>query len=470
MNPHALHHYRLQTFDPGELVPVGLVEVLPGDVFRHSASMFLRVTPLAAPVMHPVQLRLHHFYVPHRIVWEEAGGTGDWEDFITGGNSGTDSQAVPTMATTGTVSDLLNYLGCPPTAGVNVSALPVAGFNRIFNEWYRDQDLVTARDWDDLTIPKVAWGKDYLTAARPWAQRGDAVSLPLGTDAPVTIPGKGPQASDDFISLDSNDQVYRATGATAGNAMIADLSNATAASVRDLRLAFALQRYRELRAQFGARYAEYLSRAYGVRNQDGRIQEPEYLGGGSSMVQFSEVMQTATDVGARDYSVGDLYGHGIAAARTNAYRRQFPEWGYVFTLASVRPASVYMDGIPRTWLRQDKEDFYQRELENIGEQSVYKNEVFADSVDGDSVFGYQGRYDDYRGCLSGVAGEFYDVLDYWHLGRKFSSDPALNATFVTCDPPKRIYNEQTQHALWTRVHHQIGALRHVSRRATTRTL
>lgn len=468
----------MATFDLGELVPVGLVEVLPGDQFRHSSSIFMRLSPLAAPVMHEVDVRVHHFYAPWRILWESAGGTGSWEDFITGGNDGLDAQNVPTISSTGVVGDLLDYLGIPPVSGVSISGLPVAMYNAIFNQWYRDQDLVTARAWNDLTIAKVAWAKDYFTSARPFAQRGDAVSLPLGTRADVhSQTYQGVSAT----NVPTGGAAYTPTGSAgdytwgnqgAGNAGIwADLQNATAATVPQLREAFALQRFAELRARFGARYAEYLN-MYGIRNQDGRLQEPEFLGGGSSKVQFSEVLRTNdTDAtAARAYGVGDLYGHGIAAMRSNAYVREFPEWGAVMTCVSVRPKAMYVDGIHRTWLRQDREDFWDPTLENIGDQSVYKNEVFADAVDGDTVFGYQGRYDDYRFVPSGVSGEFRDVLDHWHLGRIFASDPALNGTFVTCDPSKRVFNEQTQHSLWARVRHNLGALRPVSRAAITRTL
>lgn len=489
-NLHRLGHSVLTTGDLGELLPIGCVEVLPGDVFRHGLSAFVRLTPQAAPVMHELDVRFHAFYVPHRIVWEDAGGTGTFEDFITGGNSGADTQTVPTITTTGTAGDLLDYYGCPGVAGIEVSALPIAGYNRIFNEWYRDQDLVSARNIDATTVANIAWEKDYFTSARPWPQRGDAISLPLGTTAPVTglavqgAPLAGNVTARETggtgnITLTSrwdsdnvNTTVY--VEEDANNAgfpgVFADLSAATAATVADLRLAFALQRFAELRAQLGARYPEYLAR-YGVRDADGRIQVPELLGGGSAKVAFSEVLQTSPDdPSARGYSTGDLYGHGIAALRAPPYRRRFPEWGYVHTFLSIRPRTMYMDGIPRTLLRQDREDFFLPELEGIGEQPVTVNEVFASVANGANTFGYQGRYDEYRSEPSKVSGEFRDTLDYWHLGRTFAAEPALNETFVTCSPSKRVFNEQTQHSAWIRVRHSINALRPVGRRARTRAL
>lgn len=467
---HSLNHYRLATADMGELIPIGCVETLPGDVFRHNTTLFIRLSPMAAPVMHPVTARVHHFWQPHRLGWEEAGGTGTWEDFITGGNSGNDAQTVPTINTTGTVGDLLDYLGIADTAGVPVNALALHAVNNIFNNWYADQDLVTQRAWNDLTVPRIAWGKDYLTSARPFPQRGDAVALPLGDTAPVVVQGHAGSASIDTVSVDgTSKQVFVSPNTVAGNEMVADLANAIAPNVADWRLAVALQTFKEIRARFGARYPEFLAH-YGVNGYDGRLQIPEYLGGGSAQIQMSEVMSTSPAAGGRAFGVGDLYGHGVSAMRSNSYRRRFEEHGYVISFASIRPVAMYMDGIPRTFLRQDREDFYEPTLETVGEQAVWKNEVFADAVDGDDVWAYQGRYDDYRHQLSGVSGEFRSVLDYWHLGRTFAADPALNETFVTCSPSKRIFNEQTQHSLWIQARHNISAIRPVSRRATTRTL
>lgn len=476
---HNLSSYKLTTFDLGQLVPVGLVEALPGDTFDHDTSALVRLSPLAAPVMHPVTVRLHHFFVPHRLVWSDAGGTGTFEDFITGGNDGNDAQTVPTMSSTGTAKDLLDYYGIPLVASVDISAVPAAGFNAIFNEYYRDQDLVTARDPDDLTIPQIAWEKDYFTASRPWPQRGDEVTLPLGTQAPVTTDA----ATNTDVSVyssanttwrklaDGGDNLIE-LGGTAGveaDQLYADLSSATAASVVEIRRAFALQRYKELRARYGARYVEYL-RYLGVRSSDARLDRPEYLGGGRVQVSFSEVLQTAPDTTSRDFGVGDLYGHGIAAMRSNRYRYTCEEHGYIHTLMSVRPKSMYLDGIHRTWLRTDKESFWQRELEFIGQQEVYKNEVYADSVDGTDTWSYQDRYSEYRGVPSNVAGEFRSTLDYWHLGRKFTTDPALNSTFVECVPGKRVFNEQTQNSLWVMARHRMAARRLVSNRANPRIL
>lgn len=496
---HSLSHYKLLSCDMGELIPVGLVEVLPGDTFQQATSLLVRVSPLLAPVMHPVHVRVHHWFVPHRLVWE------DWEDFITGGPDGMDESVFPTITLsytagtpdtgTGIVGELADYLGCPPqNDGLEVSALPFRAYNLIFNEWYRDQDLVTPLDISvasgaDVTteaaLQNVAWEKDYFTSSRPWTQKGPEVTLPLSGDAPVL--GLGPQkgaattsAGATVAGSDGNDYVF--ANAWAGNQgtpnwhlfeedpanagyprVRADLSGVNAASINDLRLAFALQRYEEARARYGSRYTEYL-RYLGVRSSDARLQRPEYLGGGKQTIQFSEVLQTAEGTDP----VGELRGHGIAAVRSRRYRRFFEEHGYVVSLMSVRPRTMYVQGLHRTWNRRTKEDFWQKELQHIGQQEIVNKELYVPHATPEGVFGYQDRYDEYRRVESGVCGEFRTTdLDYWHMARIFASDPTLNSTFVTSNPTKRINAVETNDVLWIMANHSIQARRMVAARGTS---
>ncbi|AZL82921.1 major capsid protein [Apis mellifera associated microvirus 45] len=492
----SLSHYKLLSCSMGELVPIGLVEVLPGDTVQHATQMLLRVLPLQAPVMHPVHVRVHHWFVPHRLVWEE------WEDFITGGPDGMDDSSFPiinTPASTGfAVGSLADYLGVPPSvASRPVSALPFRAYAKIFNEWYRDQDLQTplviseASGTDTTTstaLVNVAWEKDYFTTARPWEQKGPQVSIPLTGDAPIVPSGpgaainlkpQGTQPADSFmgwktaVGLDfknaagaTNDS-YVGLGTPSG--MKADLSAVTSASINDLRLAMALQRYEEARARYGSRYVEYL-RYLGVRSSDARLQRPEYLGGGKQTIQFSEVLQTTpTTDGDDTVGVGNLKGHGIAAMRSNRYRRFFEEHGYVISLLSVRPRTMYVDGLARTWNRRTKEDFWQKELQHIGQQEVLNKEVYFPGGSPDGVFGYQDRYDEYRRMESGVAGEFRTTLDYWHMAREFSSAPALNASFVSSNPTNRVYSvtDPDVDKLWIMANHSIQARRMVARTGTS---
>lgn len=475
---HNLDSYRLLTGNLGQLLPAGLVEVLPGDVFNHSASLMVRVSPMAAPVMHPMTARVHHLFVPHRLSWPD-GYAVSWEDFITGGPDGNASDPLPTMNSTGVAGDLLDYLGVPTEANIEISALPLRAVNLCFNEWFRDQDLVTERSLTDTSIPKIAWGKDYYQTARPWPQKGDEVTLPLGTSADVhTASAEGATVSV-YSDAEAEQRRLDASGATAtvsvnsgtsATKLYADLSNATAATVNAIRRAFALQRFAENRARYGSRYPEYL-RLLGVRSADARLQRPEYLGGGTARISVSEVLQTAPDSSADpDAGVGDMYGHGIAMTRSNAYRRKFTEHGYVITFVSVRPRSLYATGVDRTFLRRDREDFWQRELEHIGQQPVLEQELYADSTNAANIFGYSDRYQEYRFQPSRVSGEFRTTLDHWHLGRLFGSAPALNASFIECDPSKRVFNDQTTHSLWMAVQHNLKARRLVTRRSSGRIL
>lgn len=485
---HSLSHYKLTTMDMGKLVPVGCYEVLPGDSVQQATSALIRVNPLVAPVMHPVQVRIHHWFVPNRLIWE------DWESFITGGTDGEgDGATWPYLANpTIGVGDQGDYFGLPATgAGVgNVSALPFRAYALIFNENYRDQDLVSempmsvasgADATTGATIASIAWEKDRFTSARPWPQKGPEVTLPLGTTAPVIPSGAGAKPTFNYdvltnkgINVTGGSSAVVADQANAGatdamewnsSGLVADLSTATAVSVNAVREAFALQRFEEARAMYGSRYTEYL-RYLGVRSSDARLQRPEYLGGGKQTIAFSEVLQTAPTTSGSAAGVADLKGHGIAAMRSRRYRRFFEEHGLVISLMSVRPRTIYRDGVAKMWFRGTKEDYWQKELEMIGQSEIYNRELYQFASPGD-VFGYQDRYAEYRHLPSQVNGQFRSTLNYWHLARLFSGAQTLNSAFVTCDPSTRIYAASvTNGNLLCMVNHSIQARRPVTKTGT----
>lgn len=214
-----------------------------------------------------------------------------------------------------------------------------------------------------------------------------------------------------------------------------------------------------------SRYTEYL--AYlGVRSSDARLQRPEYLGGGRQSLQFSEVLQTASTAADED-GVGQLYGHGIAGMRSNRYRKFFEEHGYIMTLAYVLPKTVYPQGLFPHWNRRVKEDFFQKELQHIGQAEVLMKEVYALGANPDSVFGYQDRYDEYRRSESSVHGEFRTTLNDWHFARLLAGEPTLNASFVSADPAKRAFQSQSTDTMLARITHQLVARRIVAAQGTS---
>lgn len=506
----SLSHYKLLTCKMGQLVPVAWFEALPGDTIQQATSALIRCAPLVTPVMHPVHVRFHHWFVPNRLVWS------NWQSFITGGSDGLNASAHPFIATTNLnghsgsnagVSTLADYMGVPTsgvTAPASINALPFRAYNLIWNEFYRDEDLQTAltnsvADGNDTTsntaLQNISWEKDYLTSSRPWVLKGSSVTLPLGSTAPVKRTTSAATAVDAYnaggnvkatagSALQINGGIAGRVDAPGGTgitfdpngSLYADLSTATGIDINTVRHAFALQRFEEARARYGSRYTEYL-RYLGVRSSDARLQRPEYLGGGRQTIQFSEVLQTGGTSTGTQTGVGNLAGHGISAMRTNRYRRFFEEHGIVITLMSVRPKTMYSQRLKRAFIRSvdagyvgttgTKEDYWQRELQHIGQQGV--NAVEADVSAGFGNFGYQDRYDEYRREESSVAGLFRSSLDTWNLSREFGSAPSLNSTFVSCVPSTRVFADTSNDNLYVMANHNIQARRLVSREGNSMT-
>lgn len=464
---HNLSHYHMFSCDIGQLIPIALIETLPGDSIQMSSSALVRITPQLKPLMHPIDIRIHHFYVVNRNLWS------GWEDHITGKSAGT----IPTIAGGAhTEGDLSDYLGVFDDASNTFIALPNRGYNSIYNNYYRDKDIIAEVSEDQNIIQRIAWGKDYYTTARAERQQGTAVSLPLGTSAPVT---RDSTATTPMIyKIKATNTAIGASAITAGASgqmigdgseiyadpnsnLIADLSSATAATVADLRNALGLQKYAEARAIYGDDYVDYL-RYLGVTPSDARIDRPVYLGGGKQTLAFSEILNTT---GAN--TPGAMVGHGIGAVRSNKFRYYCEEHGFIISMLSLRPKSIYVNGLHRKFSRADKEDYYTKELEGVGVQSILNKELAADHTTPNGVFGYSGRYDEYRSEPSRVSAEFRNTTNYdWHLGR-ILSDPALNKSFLECTPTKRVFADQTEDSCWITVNNRIVAKRMVSKTSWT---
>lgn len=449
----------------GYVVPITLVEALPGDTFQHSISALLRVTPLAKPVMHPVDVTIQTYFVPHRILW------GNWEPFITQKNP---SLSVPTITLTGSGEGMVDRLGVPPTAGLEINALPVRAYNMIWNEFIRDPQLQTVVSQDQTGLLRPCWNSDYFNTCRPNAQQGEGAE-----QVEFPISGIGIRNSGTFVNtpidvVESNGELtqyasQRSTAAAAPNDFVVEedpdqtgVPNIRGTfDVNQQRLAYSVQRWREKRNRFGDRYSD-LVRAMGVNIGDARLQRPERIASASGGIAFSEVLSTANTTGDNGDELGALGGHGISGVRSKPYRYFCKEHGYIISLMVVRPRSIYANSISRTWLRENYDDFWSPEFEALGAQRVTETEVYPEGGNTSDNFGFQSRHNDYRYHPSTVTGDFRINEDDWHYARKFSSTPVLNGNFVSCQPTDRVYLAQETPEVYCATRHSMVARRLVS--------
>lgn len=494
------------TCDMGQLIPVDAKIVNPGDTFRMESSALVRLQPLVAPQMTPINVRIDYFFVPLRLLWK------NWEKFITGGPDGMDDSVKPKIIIPEggfKPHSLADYFGIEPGkgAGVKISALFYRAYNKIWNEWYRDENLQEEVGWSDgdgddtetsTELLYRCWQKDRFTNSLPWAQRGNSVSLPLGSIAPVKGNGKvlglfngttyaglkanGSDGLEDSAGLyGANVGETNATGGQMSNltgigittdstksGMVADLSEATSAPVNDLRKAFQVQKWMERNARAGVRYIEFILAHFGVKSSDARLQRSEYLGGGKSPVVVSEVLQTSSSDSTSPQ--GNMAGHGFSVPKTIQFTRGFEEYGILMSLMSIVPRSSYMNGLEKKWSLNSRYDYYFPEFCHLGEQPVKNQEVYLQDASvkdevGNSVnecsFGFQGIYDEYRHSYSYVTGDFRNSLKQYTLARDFAEMPKLNSDFVTCKPSKRIFavTDENVNSFMFHIYHNCKALR-----------
>lgn len=487
-NRFNLSHTRKQTGNMGMLMPCSIFEAEPGDTIDHSISMLLRFAPLATPVMHRVDMRLHTYFVPFRLCWD--GGPDDsWEAFYTAGDDGLAAPTRPTIELEPAdmaIGSLANYLGIKPSASnKTVDAKPFRAVGLVWNEHYRDTQLQDPRVVDltggadtttDLSLPRIAWEKDRFAGARKEPFLGPEPTIPLGDSAPVVINGTSGVANSQLIrskttgALVSADSNLRSNNAgqlfedltdtevtlDINSTHFADLQNASSASLREYRVNLAIARNMEERNMYGSRYTEVLA-ARGVRAQDMRLNRPELIGVGSNIVQFSEVLSSSAIDG--EPSPGQMFGHGIGGVRSHRYRYFVREHGYIITFVSVRPKTVYASGRNRLWDRASRFDHVNPEFFTVGQQPIYNREVYQDHSSPNGVFGWEPIYDDFRHIESDLAGEFLTTLDDWTLARIFDSDVALNESFIECDPDTRIFQSTATDQMYMNIRHAVRAKR-----------
>ncbi|ALS03687.1 VP1 [Gokushovirus WZ-2015a] len=465
------HGYKT-TFDAGLLIPFLVDEALPGDTFNARVSALARLATPIVPLMDNMYLDTQFFAVPIRLVWD------NWQKFNgeqkNPGDS-TDFTIPQIVAPDGgwAANSLEDYFGLPVgVAGLSVSALFHRAYNLIWNEWYRDQNLQDSvnvptgdgpDDFADYGLLRRGKRHDYFTSALPWPQKGPGVQIPLGTAAPVrglyTMNAiSAPVGNTQYFAVGRNalpdlelntpwpgtdrEGLFSPGGDNASlPGLFADLSQATAATINSLRQAFQIQKVFERDARGGTRYTELIKSHFGVTSPDARLQRPEYLGGGSSPVNVTPVVQTSPTGSYAETPQGNLAAYGTSTFSGHGFSSSFTEHCLIIGLMSVRADLTYQQGVNRMWSRKTRFDFYWPALSHIGEQAVLQKEIFASGVpaDDDKVFGYQERYAEYRYKPSQITGEFRSSfpqsLDSWHLSQEFATAPVLDSTFIEENPP-----------------------------------
>ncbi len=486
-----LSHVKRFTCDMGQLIPVYFDECVPGDTRKIGMQCVTRFQPLVAPILDSVDLTVHYFFVPTRLLMDKED---DWNTFLTGGKDGKDnSVSLPLWRFNGFDGtypavhnpfsnsiphgkySLWDYFGLPTFSSGDVVSIEesirtknnVLGFaqrayNLVWNEFYMDENLCDNVSLENSTVLYRAWKKDYFTSSLPWQQRGTAPALPISGVVPIDISRLNIGNPKIGVSSNSNTAPLRATrtGSTgdfwvAANESLGssgdideffgtvkshdgtvNLSNASTFDVSTLRQAFQVQRWLELNARGGVRYTEFLRSHFGIAPKDEVLGRPQYIGGTKSSIVISEVLQTSrtedstqTDKGS---PLGRLAGHGLGASSDYICTFTSKEFGYIIGIASWMPKPSYQQGVNRIFSRKTKFDFYFPEFAHLSEQAVTNGEIFATGTSKDSeIFGYQGAYNEMRYTPSFNCADMRDTFSYWHLGRIFDSAPKLNAGFLT---------------------------------------
>ena len=473
------------TFNAGDLIPLYVDEVLPGDTRSIDMAAVVRMQTPIVPVMDNANIDLYWFFVPNRLVWEH------WQELNGENNTTYWEQPVEyeVPQCTAPINDgwlpgtLADYMGIPTAVtGFSVSALPFRAYALIYNEWFRDQNLKSpalvnvsdtapgGENYDDHIVglqrggypAKAAKYHDYFTSCLPQPQKGPDVLLPLGAAAPLnTYDPAHPGQFQDHVpdnalvwysrtgSLVSDTLVGSGLGGAASSVrspavtqlwnddlrpanLFADLSQATASTVNELRLAFAIQRLYERDARGGTRYTEILRSHFGVTSPDSRLQRPEYLGGKRIPIGMSQVLQTSA---SSTTPQGNTAAYSLTNMASGMFTKSFVEHGILMCLGVVRTEHTYQQGLERFWTRKKRFDFYDPALANIGEQAVLNKEIYlqGNSQD-DQAFGYQEAWADYRYKPSRVSSEmrsnYAQSLDIWHYADFYTERPVLSSGWI----------------------------------------
>lgn len=468
------------TFNTGELVPIYVQEILPGDTFSLDTSFIVRMQTPIKPVIDNAYIDIYYFFVPNRLTWdrwEEFMGEnkdGSWDEDMTEYNIPGIEVTSTQPYTKGTVAD---HMGLPINAplGTDINCLPFRGYTLIWNDWFRNQNLqaplptyhqndnVHTLTRNDLSDPsyggamlKVNKFADYFTTASPEPQKGDPVLIGIGNTAPIITTsenvgevsgnplvmrksnGEDLNGSSNYaLSINNTGRVGTSTTTVSGTPtglepanLIADLTQATSVTINQLRQAFQIQKFLETDARSGTRYIEIIKGHFGVTSADARMQRPEYLGGERFPINMDQVLQTSESTS--ESPQGNTAAFSLTGAKESAgFTKSFTEHGYIIGLACVRTDHSYQQGVNRMWARKRKFDFYWKEFAHLGEQEINEFEIYNGKNVTNKTFGYQERYGEYRYNQNIITGEmrstYAQPLDVWHYGDYYESQPNLSA-------------------------------------------
>jgi hypothetical protein len=492
----------LTTFDSGKLIPFFVDEVLPGDTFQVDTSAIIRMTTPKYPVMDDAYIDFYYFYCPNRILWKNFKifmGEVDSKPWMP-----TKTYSVPTIQIETKNPDampyeksILDYMGVPTRVvksskeKFEINALPIRAYVKIWNEFFRDQNVgnaavetdgdenifysdqaPTAKENAELTLQEAYRGgrclpvnrfHDYFSSCLPYPQRGPEVTVPLTGNAPV-----GLYADDKlqkFGTVNGNNAIYFNQSITTGSTpgilnsqsgdreslvsgsadktnnipdvayLAANLSTVTATTINELRNAIAVQQYYEAMARGGSRYREQVQALWDVTISDKTAQIPEYLGGGRYHVNMNQIVQTSGQQGTNDTPIGETGAMSVTPINESSFTKSFEEHGFVIGVMCVRHNRTYQQGLERFWSRKDRLDYYVPQFANLGEQPVKKKEIMLTGTATDEeTFGYQEAWADYRMKPNRVSGLMRSnasgTLDFWHYADNYSAVPTLSQEWM----------------------------------------
>lgn len=488
----------LTTFDSGKLIPFYVDEVLPGDTFSVDTAAIIRMTTPKYPVLDDAFIDFYYFYCPNRILWDnfkhfmgEAEET-PWKPAKT--------YSVPQIIIMGSdekpkpcEGSILDYMGVPTKikGGFLVNALPVRAYVKIWNEFFRDENIENAAriKTDDVAVNydetedsniegviqrAITGGRclpvnkfhDYFTSCLPYPQRGPEVTVPMTGNAPIRlgdeegnyqsfagliemvhgatsasdVPGAltygkitGAPREKSTIQFTGREKTSGESGV--GGWMYADLESVTAATINDLRKAVAVQQYYEALARGGSRYREQVQALWDVVISDKTVQVPEYLGGGRYHVNINQIVQTSGQQTNEDTPIGETGAMSVTPINESSFTKSFEEHGFVIGVCCVRHNHSYQQGLERFWSRKDRLDYYVPQFANLGEQPVKKKEIMLNGTRTDEeTFGYQEAWSDYRMKPNRVSGKMRSnaegALDFWHYADNYSTVPTLSQEWM----------------------------------------